>query len=108
MVEAVNTINRAANQIVDDPEIATRTAQYKMALQGGSGRRAAGSKGASCTARPISSATARSRMWWKSTTCNATMLRLLGIDHKRLAYRFQGHDFRLIDVRGEAVKKMLF
>ena len=55
-----------------------------------------------------SAATARSRMWWKSTTCNATMLRLLGIDHKRLAYRFQGHDFRLIDVRGEAVKKMLF
>ena len=35
------------------------------------------------------------------------MLRLLGIDHKRLTYRLQGRDFRLIDVRGEVVKKML-
>jgi len=38
---------------------------------------------------------------------HATMLRLLGIDHKRLTYRFQGRDFRLTDVRGEVVKKIL-
>ncbi len=38
---------------------------------------------------------------------HATMLYLLGIDHKRLTYRFQGRDFRLTDVRGEVVKKIL-
>lgn len=38
---------------------------------------------------------------------HATMLRLLGIDHKRLTYRFQGRDFRLTDVRGEVVKNIL-
>jgi hypothetical protein len=38
---------------------------------------------------------------------HATMLRLLGVDHKRLTYRFQGRDFRLTDVRGEVVKKIL-
>jgi hypothetical protein len=34
----------------------------------------------------------------------ATLLHLLGIDHKRLTYRFQGRDFRLTDVHGEVVK----
>jgi len=38
---------------------------------------------------------------------HATMLRLLGVDHKKLTYRFQGRDFRLTDVRGEVVKKIL-
>ena len=32
---------------------------------------------------------------------------LLGIDHKKLTYRFQGRDFRLTDVHGEVVEKML-
>src|SRR5688572_20908756 len=31
---------------------------------------------------------------------HATMLYLLGIDHKRLVYRAQGRDFRLTDVAG--------
>ena len=31
---------------------------------------------------------------------HATMLHLLGLDHKRLTYRFQGRDFRLTDVAG--------
>jgi hypothetical protein len=35
---------------------------------------------------------------------NATLLHLLGIDHTRLTYRFQGRDFRLTDVHGEIVK----
>jgi hypothetical protein len=35
---------------------------------------------------------------------NATVLASLGIDHKRLTYRFQGRDFRLTDVHGEVVK----
>ena len=37
----------------------------------------------------------------------ATILHLLGIDHTRLTYRFQGRDFRLTDVHGEVVKKIL-
>ncbi|MDR3637393.1 MAG: DUF1501 domain-containing protein [Isosphaeraceae bacterium] len=37
----------------------------------------------------------------------ATVLHLLGIDHKRLTYRFQGRDFRLTDVHGEVVKGIL-
>ena len=38
---------------------------------------------------------------------HATMLHLLGIDHKRLTYKFQGRDFRLTDVSGNVVGKML-
>ncbi len=38
---------------------------------------------------------------------HATMLHLLGIDHKKLTYRFQGRDFRLTDVKGNVVKKLL-
>ena len=34
---------------------------------------------------------------------HATMLHLLGIDHERLTYRFQGRDFRLTDVKGRVV-----
>jgi len=37
----------------------------------------------------------------------ATLLHLMGIDHKKLTYRFQGRDFRLTDVHGELVNKML-
>ncbi|MDX2181919.1 MAG: DUF1501 domain-containing protein [Bryobacteraceae bacterium] len=37
----------------------------------------------------------------------ATLLHCLGVDHKRLTYKFQGRDFRLTDVHGEVVKKML-
>jgi hypothetical protein len=38
---------------------------------------------------------------------HATMLYLMGLDHKRLTYRFQGRDFRLTDVEGEVVKKLV-
>jgi hypothetical protein len=37
----------------------------------------------------------------------ATILHLLGIDHTKLTYRFQGRDFRLTDVHGEVVQKMM-
>jgi len=37
----------------------------------------------------------------------ATILHVLGIDHKRLTYKFQGRDFRLTDVHGEVVQKLL-
>jgi hypothetical protein len=38
---------------------------------------------------------------------HATMLHLLGIDHKRLTYRFGGRDMRLTDVHGEVVRGIL-
>ena len=38
---------------------------------------------------------------------HATILHQLGIDHKRLTYRFQGRDFRLTDVSGNVVKPVL-
>jgi hypothetical protein len=38
---------------------------------------------------------------------HATMLHLLGVDHERLTYRFQGRDFRLTDVSGELIKPIL-
>jgi hypothetical protein len=38
---------------------------------------------------------------------HATLLYLLGVDHKRLTYKFQGRDFRLTDVLGEVVQKIL-
>ena len=31
----------------------------------------------------------------------------MGIDHKKLTYRFQGRDFRLTDVHGNVVDKIL-
>lgn len=38
---------------------------------------------------------------------NATLLHLLGFDHTRLTYRFQGRDYRLTDVHGNVVKGIL-
>jgi hypothetical protein len=37
----------------------------------------------------------------------ATILHCLGVDHRRLTYRFQGRDFRLTDVHGSVVTKIL-
>jgi len=38
---------------------------------------------------------------------NATILHLLGIEHKKLTYRYQGRDYRLTDVHGRIVKDIL-
>jgi uncharacterized protein (DUF1501 family) len=38
---------------------------------------------------------------------NATIMHLLGIDHTRLTYRYQGRDFRLTDIHGEIVTNVL-
>ena len=38
---------------------------------------------------------------------HATILHLLGFDHTKLTYRFQGRDFRLTDVHGEVVDKLM-
>jgi hypothetical protein len=37
----------------------------------------------------------------------ATLLHCLGVDHTKLTYRAQGREFRLTDVRGEVVRKLL-
>ena len=38
---------------------------------------------------------------------HATILHLFGFDHTKLTYRFQGRDFRLTDVHGHVVSKLL-
>ena len=38
---------------------------------------------------------------------HATMLHLLGVDHKQLTYRYAGRDFRLTDVYGDVVSDLL-
>ncbi|MFM1918839.1 MAG: hypothetical protein RLZZ303_473 [Candidatus Hydrogenedentota bacterium] len=38
---------------------------------------------------------------------HATMMHMLGVDHKKLTYRFQGRDFRLTDVHGNVVQQVL-
>ena len=38
---------------------------------------------------------------------HATILRLLGLDHRRLTYRHAGRDFRLTDIHGEVVHDVL-
>ena len=38
---------------------------------------------------------------------HATILHLLGLDHERLTYRFQGRDYRLTDVEGRVLRSLL-
>ena len=38
---------------------------------------------------------------------NATLLYLMGVNHSRLTYRFQGRDYRLTDVHGHVVHKLI-
>jgi len=38
---------------------------------------------------------------------HATLLHLMGIDHTKLTYKFQGRDFRLTDISGVVAKKLL-
>ena len=38
---------------------------------------------------------------------HATLLHLLGFDHERLTYRFQGRDFRLTDIHGKLVPEIM-
>jgi hypothetical protein len=37
----------------------------------------------------------------------ATVMHLLGINHERLTYKFQGRNFRLTDVHGHVVRDIL-
>ena len=38
---------------------------------------------------------------------HATFLQCLGVDHTRLTYKFQGRHFRLTDIHGNVVQKLL-
>jgi hypothetical protein len=38
---------------------------------------------------------------------NATLLHILGLDHERVTFRFQGRDYRLTDVHGRVVREIL-
>ncbi len=38
---------------------------------------------------------------------HATLLHLLGVDHERLTYFFQGRRFRLTDVHGKVIRPLL-
>ena len=38
---------------------------------------------------------------------HATILHLMGLDHKKLTYRYAGRDFRLTDVYGEVAQKII-
>ena len=38
---------------------------------------------------------------------HATMLHLMGVDHLKLIYRYQGRDFRLTDVHGNVLTQLL-
>jgi hypothetical protein len=38
---------------------------------------------------------------------HATILHLLGLDHEKLTYRFQGRDYRLTDVSGNVIHDIL-
>jgi hypothetical protein len=38
---------------------------------------------------------------------HATILHLMGLDHEKLTYRYAGRDFRLTDVYGQVVTKIL-
>jgi hypothetical protein len=37
----------------------------------------------------------------------ATILHILGIDHERLTYKFQGRRYRLTDVHGKVIEPLL-
>ena len=38
---------------------------------------------------------------------HATILHLLGLDHEKLTYRYDGRNFRLTDVKGRVVREIL-
>ena len=71
------------------------------------GSPAAASRAASTTARPTRSATRRRWTACRVNDLHATILHLLGLDHTKLTYKYNGRNFRLTDVAGEVVKKII-
>ena len=68
---------------------------------------AAASRVASSTARPTSMASRSPRTKVHVHDFHATILHLLGIDHRRLTYRYSGRDYRLTDVAGNVVQEII-
>ena len=60
--------------------------------------------GLHATARSTSSASRSPQDKVHVHDLQATILHLLGFDHTKLTYRFQGRDYRLTDVHGEVVQ----
>jgi len=46
-------------------------------------------------------------MMKKTALLHATLMHLMGVDHERLTYRYQGRDFRLTDVHGHIIRDIL-
>ena len=46
-------------------------------------------------------------VWGIDNDLHATLLHLLGIDHEKLTYRFNGRDYRLTDIAGNIIKPLL-
>ena len=55
----------------------------------------------------MNSARAPSRTRSTSTICTPRFCALLGFDHTKLTYRYNGRDFRLTDVAGNVVKGVI-
>src|SRR5204863_110155 len=99
VIDSVDELNRIHLDSVDDPEISTRISQYEMAgggIQGGLMHGATDEVGYHAVQDVV-----------HVHDLHATMLHQRGIDRKRLTLKFQGRDFRLTDVHGNVVKKIL-
>ncbi len=59
------------------------------------------------SAAPTTSASTPPRIPSTCTICNATILHLLGLDHERLTFKYQGREFRLTDIAGRVVRELL-
>ena len=90
--------------INDRKQLGPRPPPLRLHHLDGRRRRQAGHR---ATARPTTSATTSSSDPVHVHDFQATILHLLGIDHKRLTFQFQGRDFRLTDVHGNVVKAIL-
>ena len=86
VLDAVGSLNQVHLTDLGDPEIATRINQYEMAYR----------MQTSIAENPV-----------RVHDLNATVLHLLGLDHERLTYKYQGREFRLTDVGGHVMDKWL-
>ena len=83
------------------------TAAITIPTGSASGWRAAASKAARSSAQPISTAIAPWRTSKSVYDLHATMLHLLGLNHEKLTYRYNGRDMRLTDVHGNLIKEVI-
>jgi hypothetical protein len=72
-----------------------------------SGRQGAASRAARSTARRMISPATSPKTPVDAHDFQATILHLLGIDHTRLTFKYQGRHYRLTDVHGKVVKGVL-